>query len=273
MNPQSNQAAAFRALHVPGAPLLLPNAWDAASARITEDAGAAAVATTSAGVAWSLGVPDGDALDRASMLAHLRRVVAAVRVPVSADIESGFGATPREVAATVREVIAAGAVGVNIEDGHGAALRPVQEQAERIAAARRAAKEAGVPLYINARTDAYLYGIGTAEDRLPQTLARAAAYLAAGADGVFVPGVTDPATVSALAEGIGAPLNILAGAGAPTAPELAKLGVARISLGSSIASAAYELARKATRELLTEGTYEATASRLSHGELNGLLRP
>jgi 2-methylisocitrate lyase-like PEP mutase family enzyme len=256
----NENVALFHSLHVPGTPLVLANAWDAVSARIAEQAGSRAVATTSAGVGWSLGSPDGDVIDREPAVAAVRRVVAAVRVPVTADIESGFGTTPAEVAETVRTVVAAGAVGVNIEDS----LRNVDEQCERFKAAREAAGDA---LYLNARIDTYLHGAGDFAD----TVARAEAYLAAGADGIFVPGVVDPKTVAALAAKISAPLNVLAGPGAPPIPELARLGVARVSLGSGVAQAAYEVMRKATQEALTAGTYDSIADAMDYGALNSLM--
>ncbi|MEU6369579.1 isocitrate lyase/phosphoenolpyruvate mutase family protein [Streptomyces sp. NPDC046931] len=265
------QALAFRALHLPGRPLVLPNAWDVVSARLVEQAGAAAVATTSAGLAWELGTADGDRLSRDDALAALARIAGAVAVPVSADIETGYADDAAGVADTVRTVLAAGAVGVNIEDGlygGGAPLRPVQEQAARIAAAREAADEAGVPLFVNARIDTCLRGAGG----LGETLERAAAFLAAGADGVFVPGVVDPVTVKALAEGIEGPLNVMAGPGAPPVPELAALGVARVSAGPGIAQAVHGLVHRAARELLDAGTYETWAGGLAYGELNGLFR-
>ncbi|MEU0434318.1 isocitrate lyase/phosphoenolpyruvate mutase family protein [Streptomyces sp. NPDC006290] len=265
-------ARAFRALHVPGRPLVLPNAWDAASARIVEEAGAAAVATTSAGLAWALGAADGDRLDREVALAAVARIAAAVGVPVSADIESGYAPNAQGVGDTVRAVLAAGAVGVNIEDAlyaEGAGpLRPVDEQAERIAAVRAAADAADVPMFVNARIDTFLRGAGGMEE----TLERAAAFLAAGADGVFVPGTVDPATVKALVEGIDGPLNILVGPGAPSVGELAALGVARISAGSSIAVAAYALVRRAARELLGTGSYETPTGGLDYAGLNTLMR-
>ncbi|UUU40195.1 isocitrate lyase/PEP mutase family protein [Streptomyces sp. NBC_00162] len=260
-------ARAFADLHSPAKPLALPNAWDVASARLVEAAGAAAVATTSAGVAWSLGSPDGDALARDRALDLIARVAAAVSVPVTADIESGFGADPAAVAETVAGVLAAGAVGINIEDG----TRAPAEHAERVAAARSAADAAGVPLYINARVDTYLRGLGDPATRLDETLARAAAYLRAGATGVFVPGVTDPATVAELAKGIDAPLNVLVGPGAPSVAELGALGVARVSLGSWVAEAAYAVVRRATEELVSGGTYGSLAGSLPYGELNSLL--
>ncbi|MEV0910679.1 isocitrate lyase/PEP mutase family protein [Streptomyces hokutonensis] len=265
-----DRALAFRALHVPGRPLVLPNAWDAASARLVEDAGAAAVATTSAGLAWALGVPDGDRLDRDRALEAVARITSTVTVPVSADIESGFAKDPAGVADTVRAVLAAGAVGVNIEDalyGGEGVLRPVAEQAERIAAAREAADAEGVPLFVNARIDTFLRGAGGVD----ATLERAAAFRAAGADGIFVPGAVEPGTVKELADGIDGPLNVLVGPGAPPVAELAALGVARVSAGSSVALAAYAVVRRAARELLDTGTYDAVVGGLGYGELNSLL--
>ncbi|MFF5301871.1 isocitrate lyase/phosphoenolpyruvate mutase family protein [Streptomyces sp. NPDC013161] len=269
-NTLRDRALAFRALHVPGRPLILPNAWDAASARIVEDAGASAVATTSAGLAWALGVADGDRLDRERALEAVARITASVAVPVSADIESGFAKDPVGVADTVRAVLAAGAVGVNIEDalyGGEGVLRSIAEQAERIAAAREAADAEGVPLFVNARIDTFLRGAGGVD----ATLERAAAFRAAGADGIFVPGAVEPGTVKELADGIEAPLNVLVGPGAPPVAELAALGVARVSAGSSIAAAAYAVVRRAARELLDTGTYGAQTGGLGYGELNSLL--
>ncbi|MGV9277462.1 isocitrate lyase/PEP mutase family protein [Streptomyces griseosporeus] len=268
-NTLRDRALAFHALHVPGRPLVLPNAWDLASARLVEDAGAAAVATTSAGLAWALGAADGDRVDRGRALAVVADVAAAVRVPVSADIESGYAVDADGVAETVRAVLVAGAVGVNIEDAlhGGGGLRPVAEQAERIAAARAAADGAGVPLFVNARIDTFLQGAGGVDE----TLERAAAFRAAGADGVFVPGVAEPGTVRLLVDGVDAPLNVMAGPGAPAVAELAALGVARVSVGSGIAQAVHALVHRAARELLEAGTYGTLAGGLDYGRLNGLL--
>ncbi|USX51369.1 isocitrate lyase/phosphoenolpyruvate mutase family protein [Lentzea sp. HUAS12] len=255
----------FHALHHHG-PLALPNAWDVASALIVEAAGAKAVATTSAGVAWSLGAPDGDALDRERAIDLVARIAKAVSVPVSADIESGFGVDAEQVGDTARAVGEAGASGVNIEDGLRGGLRDVAEQQERLAAAR----EAAPGLYINARTDVFLRGVGEPEDRLRLAVERARAYLEAGASGIFVPGVTDLATVAELAAAIDAPLNVLAGPGAPAVHELGTAGAARISVGTALASAAYAVARTAAEELLTKGTYDSTGDGLEYGELNAL---
>ncbi|MCG5218503.1 isocitrate lyase/PEP mutase family protein [Streptosporangium sp. KLBMP 9127] len=268
---QNDKALRFRSLHEGGRPLILANAWDVVSARLVEEAGASAIATTSAGVAWSLGVPDGDLLGRDRVFDLVSRMAAAVALPVTADIESGYSATPGGVGETIRGVMQAGAVGVNIEDalyGSASALRAVPEQAERIAAAREAA---GRPeLFVNARIDTYLRQVGDPAARLDDTLARAAAYLEAGADGIFVPGVTDPDTVATLTVGIPAPLNVLAGPTAPDIATLAGLGVARVSLGSSIAAAAYALVQRAAEEAFTQGTYLSLAGGLTYGELNSL---
>jgi 2-methylisocitrate lyase-like PEP mutase family enzyme len=271
MSDQRSRAELFRSLHVPSDPIVLVNVWDVASARIVEAAGARAVATTSAGVAWSLGAPDGDVLGRELATELVGRVAGAVSVPVTADIESGFGTTPERVAETVRAVLAAGAVGVNLEDtapGGGQGLREVADQSARLAAARAVADQVGVPLYVNARVDTFLRGAGG----LPETLDRAAAYLRAGADGIFVPGVVDPETVAALVAGIPAPVNILAGPGAPTVPDLAKLGVARVSLGSAVAEAAYAVVRRAAEEAYGSGGYDALAGALDYGAVNELMR-
>lgn len=270
---QQDHAARFHELHTSAPVLALANAWDVASACVSVAAGASAVATTSAGVAWSLGAPDGDALHRSLAIDLITRVVAAVDVPVTADIETGFGATADDVAETIRGVLRAGAVGVNIEDGFrtdASPLRDTAAQAERLAAARAAADEAGVALYINARTDVYLRAVGEEDSRLDETVRRARAYLDAGASGIFVPGVTDLATIKALVAEIPAPVNIMVGPGAPSIGELAGVGVARASLGAAVAEAAYGLARRATQELLGSGTYETVAGGMTWSELNAL---
>lgn len=272
MTNQTDRALAFRALHIPGTPLVLPNAWDAVSARLVEDAGAAAVATTSAGLVWALGATDGERVDRATALAAVARIAEAVTVPVTADIESGYAEDTEGLADTVRAVLAAGVVGVNIEDtlygaGAGGPLRDVGEQAERISAVREAADAAGVPLFVNARTDTFLSGAGGVD----LTLERAAAFRAAGADGIFVPGAVDPGVVKELVNGVDGPLNVMAGPGAPTVAELAALGVARVSVGSGVAQAAHALVRRAARELLDTGTYRSLAGGLDYGEVNALL--
>ncbi|RZS36535.1 2-methylisocitrate lyase-like PEP mutase family enzyme [Herbihabitans rhizosphaerae] len=273
MTTQQDKAAAFRALHTPGSPLALANAWDVASARVVEAAGAPAVATTSAGVAWGLGAPDGDKLDRDSAIDLIARIAAAVEVPVTADIESGFAETADGVGDTIGKVIEAGAVGVNLEDGwHGgsAPQRTIDDASARIAAARAAADASGVALFVNARVDNFLRRQGDPSSWLPDVLARAKSYVDAGADGVFVPGVVDLETARALVDGIDAPVNVLAWPGAPTVPEFAEAGVARVSVGSWIAQAAYAVAARAAEELHSTGGYGPLADATDYGTLNSL---
>ncbi|PZF06891.1 isocitrate lyase/phosphoenolpyruvate mutase family protein [Curtobacterium sp. MCLR17_034] len=267
MNATSTRAATFHGLHDhPSRPLVLVNVWDAVSARLVEDAGATAIATTSAGVAWSLGRPDGNTLTRAEAMDAVARIAASVSVPVTVDIESGYADDADGVARTVDAVLEAGAVGINIEDGR---LHP-EALADRIGAARRAAERAGVPLFVNARTDVHLAGLVDPERLLAETLERARRYRGAGADGVFVPGVRDVETIRALVESIDGPVNVMAGPGSPTVAELARLGVARISLGSAVAQAAYAVVRQATAELRTTGTYDSLAAGVDYADLNAL---
>lgn len=261
------QALRFHSLHDAVRPLALVNVWDVASALVVEAAGAQAVATTSAGVAWSQGMPDGDRLGREQALDVVARIVAAVEVPVTADIESGFAATTADVAATIDGLLTAGVVGINIEDG----VCGVGELAARITVARTVADRAGVRLFINARTDVFLRGIGAPGQRVTESINRAARYLEAGADGIFVPGVVDAVTITELTAGIGAPVNVMASPGSLSVGELARVGVARVSLGSSVAEAAYAVVQRATKELLGSGTYESVAGGLEYGVLNGLL--
>ncbi|MQS12949.1 isocitrate lyase/phosphoenolpyruvate mutase family protein [Streptomyces kaniharaensis] len=265
---QQEKARLLRELHRPGEPLVLANAWDAVSARLVAAAGARAVATASASVAWTLGSPDGGGADREQVLAQTALVVRAVELPVTADLESGYAPTAAGVGETVAALLATGAVGVNLEDEG----RPLAEAAERIAAARAAADAAGVPAFVNGRTDVFLHQLGEPEGRLDEAVRRLRAYVEAGADGVFVPGVADPATIAALVEAVPAPLNVLAGPGSPSVPELAKLGVARVSLGPGLAKAAFAAVRRAAEEVYASGTYTALDGGLTYQELNGLFR-
>jgi 2-methylisocitrate lyase-like PEP mutase family enzyme len=266
---QTERAAHFRRLHEHGRPLVLPNAWDAASARVIELAGAAAVATTSAGVSWALGRGDGQRLGRGEMLEAVGRIVATVGVPVTAELESGYGdGTPTDVAETVRAVIDLGVVGINLEDSIGGELLSPERHAERIEAARDGAAAAGLDLVINARVDVYLFGAGAPEGRMRETVRRARAYRTAGADCVFVPGVVDRDTIAALVGAVGGPLNIMAGPGAPPVRELARLGVARVSVGPALTQAALEATRRAAKELLNHGTYSGMEAALPFAEAN-----
>ncbi|MDI6099421.1 isocitrate lyase/phosphoenolpyruvate mutase family protein [Actinoplanes sp. NEAU-A12] len=262
----TGRARALRAWHGQGV-LVLPNAWDAASAGLVVRAGAAAVATTSGAVAWSLGRPDGEGLTRDEMMSAVRRICAAVDVPVTADVEAGYGPSPEDVAATVRAVVEAGAVGVNIEDARNGALLTVREQERRLRAARDAADAAGLPeLVINARTDVYLSGAGGPAE----VLARAVAYAEAGADCLFVPGLTDLGALRELVAGSPLPVNAMTGPGGPSVADLAAVGVRRVSVGTSIAQAAYGLVERAARELLESGAGDVLDPALGYGDLNAL---
>jgi 2-methylisocitrate lyase-like PEP mutase family enzyme len=270
---QSDRANYFRQLHQ-NRPLVLPNAWDAASARVIELAGAPAIATTSAGVSWSCGRGDGQELRREEMIQAIRYIVQTVAVPVTADIEGGYGnGSPRDVADSVQAVIAVGAAGINLEDSpgqHGQALLAPDVHAARIRAAREAALAIKGDLVINARTDVYLFQVGDPETRFDATVERANRYLAAGADCVFVPGVIDADTIAALVRAIDGPLNIMAMPGAPSVSQLGKLGVARVSVGSAIAQAALATTRRVAHELLEQGTYGKSEDFLPFAEVNNI---
>jgi 2-methylisocitrate lyase-like PEP mutase family enzyme len=257
------KAATFLALHQ-GPGFVLPNAWDAGSARVLEQVGFPALATTSAGIAWSLGVPDGGALDRDTMLEHVGRIVAAVDVPVTADLESGYGEMPDDVGRTIADAAGLGAVGANLEDMGPDGLFGIDETADRIRAARDAAPHG--TFVLNARTDTYF--AGRTDDVFAETVERAARYLEAGADCVFVPGVVDAETIGRLAAAIPGPLNIVAGlANTISAPELFALGVKRVSLGGSLARAMLTGLERAGRELLDHGTLGFLDGAISYADL------
>jgi len=268
---QHAKAATLRSLHEDGI-FVLPNAWDAGSAAMIAAAGAWVIATTSAGVSWSLGRPDGQNLSREEAVDAIARIAATVGLPVTADVEGGYGSAPDAVAATVTAVIGAGAVGINLEDSGapGGGLFDAAAQAGRIRAARAAAAAAGLPeLVINARTDVFLFAIGEPEGRLDDVLARASAYAEAGADSLFVPGLLDLGTLAELTRKVPLPVNVMAGPGAPDVAALRAAGVRRVSLGQAVTQAAYTLARKAAAEVLSSGTYDAIAGADSFVDING----
>lgn len=255
-----DHATTLRRLHGGPAILVLPNVWDVISAKIVEQAGYPALATSSAAVAWMLGYADGERISRDEMAGMVARIARAVAVPVSADMEAGYGLRPEDAAATARAVIAAGAVGMNLEDaadGEKDPLVDVALQAERVAAAKEVGAAAGVPLVINARTDVFLAEVGAPETRLAHAVRRLNAYHAAGADSLFCPGVTDRETITTLVRELNGPLNILALSGAPSVRELEALGVRRVSLGARLMRAALGAARRVARELRESGTYAA----------------
>jgi len=261
MQKQLQLARQFRHLNQQGH-FLLANAWDIASARIFEDAGFAAIGSTSGGIAYAHGYGDAEQIGRDEMLRHVAAICKAVTVPVSADIEAGYGVSPAAVAQTVRGAIAGGAVGVNLEDNsHGQTAAPlfgITQQTARIAAARAAAEEAGLPIWINARTDTYLLGLGAdAESRFAMTVARGNAYLAAGADMVFIPVLTDSDTVQRISRAVNGPISLMALPGAPAAAALFAAGAQRVSLGVCPMLAAMGTIREIALEVRASGSWEA----------------
>src|SRR5207245_450864 len=253
---QSQKAQQFRALHEGPGMLVLPNAWDVSGARWIEEAGFPAIATSSAGVAWALGWPDGERISRGEMLAVVRRIALSVRIPVTADVEAGYGRTPEAAAETARGVIAAGAIGLNLEDGtNEASLLDLALQVERIRAVRQAGAAARVPLVVNARTDAFEVKQWAPAERFAAAVRRANAYHAAGADCLFVPHVSDAATIGQLAREIDGPLNVIAGPPAPPLSELERLGVRRASRGPRGVQATLRLIRRIAVGRRHRGTF------------------
>jgi 2-methylisocitrate lyase-like PEP mutase family enzyme len=270
----SRKAETLRGLHGQGRPLVLVNAWDAATARLFEKAGSEAIATTSAGIAFASGFPDGQRISRERMLETVARICAAVSVPVTADMEAGYGDTAEEMDRTVAGVLAAGAVGLNLEDGTGRPGAPLADlalQIEKIRAVVAAGRKRGVPIVLNARTDVYLRSVGPEAGRLAETIRRGEAYWGAGADCIFIPGVTEPAVIGTLVERLACPVNVLAVAGSPAIPDLGRLGVARVSLGSGPMRAAMTQMQRLAEEVLSKGTYSTLAGILSHATLNELM--
>jgi 2-methylisocitrate lyase-like PEP mutase family enzyme len=257
---QAEKAERLRKLHYGPRILVFPNAWDVASARMMEEAGYPAIATSSSGVAAALGYPDGQRISRKEMLEVVSRIARAVRVPVTADVEAGYGTTVEDMAETAEAVVASGAVGMNLEDVTGdneSSLVDTALQVEKIRAICKASASLGVPLVLNARTDIYLIPIGDVATRFERTVERLRAYRQAGADCLFAPGVRDRETISTLVKTLAAPLNILLSPGCPLLGELEKLGVARASAGSAVMRASLGLVQRIGKELMETGTYES----------------
>jgi 2-methylisocitrate lyase-like PEP mutase family enzyme len=260
---QARLAEKFRSRHLRRPLLLLANAWDPMSARIFEAAGSEAIATTSGGLAWALGFPDGEQAPWNEVVAATARIARTVRVPVTADIETGYGETPQQVAANVRDIIGAGAVGINLEDGthdSAAPMRGVEDAAARIHAARETARAEGVPLVINARVDLYLRRVGSDDTRLAETIKRGKAYLAAGADCIFPFGLVDLAVVAELVRALAAPVNIVGRAGMPAVAEIEAAGVARVSTASGPSLAIMSAMRQMAETLHATGRFDGLAS-------------
>jgi len=260
-------AHVFRGLHDRGL-LILPNAWDAGSARLIASLGAKAIATTSAAVAWSHGYPDGDLLPMPLLLATVADIARAVTIPLSVDMEGGYSNDPAAVGEAVAAVIEAGAVGINIEDGAG----DPDLLCAKIERARRAGVRLGVDLFVNARTDVYLRDLAPKDRRVALTLARAERYRACGADGIFVPGLTDATEIRTVRAAVPLPLNLLAQPGLPPASELDALGVRRLSAGSGIAQAVFGKIAALTEAFLRTGASDPlTEGAMPYATINALM--
>lgn len=259
----------FRALHErAGQPLVLPNAWDAGSARVIEACGAEAIATTSSGVAWACGWPDGNAMAPRELAAAVERIARVITVPLTVDAEAGYSDDPVAAGDAVRAVLDAGAVGVNLEDGGGTP----ELLCAKIEAAKRAARHAGVDLFVNARTDVFLRGLVGVGERVAETIRRARAYREAGADGIFVPRASEPEDIRALVDGVVLPLNVMIVPGLANVSTLAELGVRRVSAGSALAQAALGRTRRLASAMLREGSYaEMPEDAVPYPEMNALV--
>jgi 2-methylisocitrate lyase-like PEP mutase family enzyme len=268
------KAERFRALHAGPKLLVLTNVWDAVSARLVEEAGYSAIATSSAGVAHSLGYADGQYVPRQEMLAAVARIARVVELPVSADLEGGYGVGPENAARLAGELIAAGAIGLNLEDALDEAtakFKDLSQEVEEIHAIREVGAGAGVPIVINARTDTFWQGKDEGNKRFAEAVRRCRAYREAGADCLFVPGLSDAETIGAFVREIGAPLNVLAGAGVPNLEELSRLGVRRLSFGSSLGRATYGHFRKLLPMVAGGTDFESILTgAVPYSELNAL---
>jgi 2-methylisocitrate lyase-like PEP mutase family enzyme len=278
MTSQTQKGEQFAGSHVEPGIVVLPNAWDAGSAVMMVEAGFPAIATTSAGIAFAMGLPDGQCVSRDRMLERVAQIVAAVQVPVTADLEAGYGPDPADVAETVRGAIAAGAVGCNIEDATGRSDQPLFDfelACDRIRAGAQAARGAGFPFVLNARTDPFLVRRGADADNLADAVKRANAYREAGANCLFVPGPMDADTIGKLVRGIDGPLNVLGARGGSTSAlsiaDLERLGVKRVSIGGSLSVAALAFVQRAMRELREHGTFGYAPAALSNASINATM--
>jgi 2-methylisocitrate lyase-like PEP mutase family enzyme len=270
---QHEKAVAFRRLHERPGAFIIPNPWDAGTARLLTSLGFEALATTSAGLAFALGRRDGeDAVTRAEVLANAREIVAATPLPVSADLESGYGATPGAVAETIRLAAEAGLVGGSVEDTTADPGRPIydfDEAVERVVAAVAAARSLPFPFTLTARAENFLHGRPDLED----TIRRLKAFEAAGADVLYAPGLRDLETIRTVCAAVSKPVNVVMGLSGPTlsAAELAAAGVKRISVGSALARAAFGAVARAAEEMRERGTFAFGAEGIPYAELTRLM--
>jgi len=273
MPTQSEKAEAFRALHRRDHLLVLPNAWDVPSARLFEDVGFPAVATSSAGLMVSRGYPDGEEMPRRELVATIGRIAGTLQIPLSADVVSGYGRSVEATVATVRMVLAAGAVGINIEDKAPSGQRLLGDalQVRKVKAIRQLGESMGVPVVINARTDALRVGTGSEEERFREAVRRATEYRDAGADCVYPMGLTEADSIAKFVGELRCPVNVMVRKGLPSVPELERLGVKRVSFGPSASYAAMGLLRRASLEVLSQGTFTTLLDgAISFDELNRL---
>ena len=270
MSTQVQRGERFRRLHASPQTFLMPNAWDPGSACMLAAAGFECLATTSAGIAYSLGQPDVEGrVSRSQMMERIHLIAAAVDLPVSADLEAGFGTAPQDVAETIRLAVQAGVVGGNIEDLSGDPQAPLLDiglSAERIRAAREAADRSGVPFTLTARTDCYLAGLPSA---FAEAVRRVRLYRENGADCLFVPGIRDAETIAALAREVDGPINVVMGltGNAFTVSQLSALGVRRISIGGSLARSTFALIRRAAQEMREHGSFGFAQQQIPDAEL------
>ena len=273
---QAQKAEQFRKLHHGPRLLFLPNAWDVVSARILEECGHPAIATSSAAVAFSLGYPDGQRISRGEMLEVAGRIARAVEIPVTADLEAGYGTTVKDMVETVKAAIAAGVIGMNLEDITGddeSSFVDLPLQVEKIRAICETAKSLGVSFVLNARTDIYLMPIGPESTRFERTVERLRAYRDAGATCLFAPGLYDRETIAKLVKAVEAPINILANPACPPMAELENIGVARVTAGSGIMRAALGLVRRIGKDMLESRSCEMMfVGAIPHAELNRLMQ-
>ncbi|HEY3855359.1 MAG TPA: isocitrate lyase/phosphoenolpyruvate mutase family protein [Verrucomicrobiae bacterium] len=264
-----NLAEKFHALHDSDDILVLPNAWDVGSAKVIEDAGAKAIATSSAGVAWALGFPDGNILPPKILAELTSRITDVLKIPLTIDFEGGYTNNPSKIGDTLAPVIDAGAVGINIEDGEGAP----DLLAKKIEKARKAAEKAGVNVFINARTDVFLAEIGSPKSRVAETIKRSECYEAAGANGLFVPGLSDADEIRAIASGIKIPLNVMTVPGLPKARELEKLGVRRLTSGQTIPQVVWKTVALLAKKFLETGDAKVvTTDTMPYSNLQDLFK-
>ncbi|MFY9717433.1 MAG: isocitrate lyase/phosphoenolpyruvate mutase family protein [Thermoplasmata archaeon] len=276
MESQARRAEAFRALHHRPKLLVLPNAWDVASARLFEQSGFPAIATSSAGLMVSLGFPDGEEMPRRQLVAAVARIARALSVPLTADVVSGYGASVAAVVSTVRQMLRAGAIGINLEDlrPSGKGLYPLPAQVAKIRAIRQLGESLGIPLVLNARTDAYRHSPGGEPARLREAIRRSIELRDAGADCVYPMGVSESSSIQTFVEALGCPVNVMIRPGLPPLRTLERLGVKRVSFGPAASYAAMGFLRRASREVRERGTFRMLIEgALTYEELNSLARP